>query len=60
MKSKQLDKADKILYEECLIDTAIRLKKRGFDNYQEMATNMCRTRVNEGEFAERSFALDIT
>ena len=57
MKSKQ--DTDEHLYEQCLIDTAIRLKKRGFDDYQEMATNMCRTRVKEGKFEARSFASDV-
>ena len=47
------------LYEQCLIDTALRLKNRGFENYQEMATSMCRTRVEEvGGIEARSFALD--
>ena len=48
------------LYEQCLIDTALRLKNRGFENYQEMATSMCRTRVEEvgGIEEARSFALD--
>ena len=46
------------LYEQCLIDTALRLKNRGFENYQDMATNMCRTRVDNGNFDHRSFAND--
>ena len=46
------------LYEQCLIDTALRLKNRGFENYQEVATDMCRTRVDNGNFDHRSFALD--
>ena len=54
MKSKQ--QLDDYLYEQCLIDTALKLKKRGFKNYQETATNMCRVRVDEGKFDERSFA----
>ena len=54
MKSKQ--DLDDYLYEQCLIDTALKLKKRGFKNYQETATNICRVRVDEGKFDERSFA----
>jgi len=54
MKTKQ--EVDSHLYEQCLIDTALKLKKRGHENYQEMASNMCRIRVDEGEFDERSFA----
>ena len=55
MKNKKLEDN---LYEQCLIDTALRLKNRGFENYQEMATDMCRTRVDSGNFDHRSFALD--
>ena len=47
---------DEYLYEQCLIDTALKLKQRGFKNYQETATNICRVRVDEGKFDERSFA----
>ena len=51
--SKELDE---YLYEQCLIDTALKLKQRGFKKYQETATNICRVRVDEGKFDERSFA----
>ena len=54
MKTKK--EIDNHLYEQCLIDTALKLKKRGQENYQEMASNMCRIRVDEGEFDVRSFA----
>ena len=43
------------VYEECLIELAPRLKKKGVDNYKDMATKLCRMRVEEGtvrEFAE--------
>ena len=59
------------VYEECLIELAPRLKKRGVDNYKDMAANLCRMRVGEGtvrEFAtpdtkledsKRTFALAL-
>ena len=33
-------------YEHCLLETAPRLKKRGHENYQELASNLCRMRVD--------------
>ena len=47
---------DEYLYENCLIDAGLKLKKRGFKNYQKVAADMCRIRVDEGKFDERSFA----
>ena len=47
---------DEYLYENCLIDAGLKLKKRGFDNYQKIAADMCRIRVDEGTFDARSFA----
>jgi hypothetical protein len=52
-KDKELDE---YLYESCLIDAGLKLKKRGFKNYQKVAADMCRIRVDEGKFDERSFA----
>ena len=58
-------------YERCIIEVGPTLKKRGVENYQETAANMCRMRVEEGtdrKFAEpagggeenqRSFAIDL-
>ena len=57
-------------YEECLIDLAPRLKKKGVEEYHDMAAKLCRMRVDEGtvrEFAlpqtledsKRTFALDL-
>jgi len=58
-------------YENCIIDVAPILKKRGIDKYDEMAANLCRMRVDEGtvrEFAvtngsnedsKRTFALAL-
>ena len=58
-------------YERCIIEVAPTLKKRGVEDYQETAANMCRMRVEEGtdrKFAEpagggeenqRSFAIDL-
>ena len=46
-------------YEHCLLETAPRLKKRGHENYQELASNLCRMRVDtmsELEEADRQFA----
>ena len=45
-------------YEHCLLDTAPRLKKRGHENYQELASNLCRMRVDTmpDEEAGRQFA----
>ena len=56
-KDKELDE---YLYESCLIDAGLKLKKRGFKNYQKVAADMCRIRVDEGKFDERSFASDGT
>jgi hypothetical protein len=47
---------DEYLYESCLIDAGLKLKKGGFKNYQKVAADMCRIRVDEGKFDERSFA----
>ena len=58
-------------YENCIIDVAPILKKRGVEKYNEMAANLCRMRVEEGtvrEFAvtngstddsKRTFALEL-
>jgi len=58
-------------YERCIIEVGPTLKKRGVEDYQEIAANMCRMRVDEGtdrQFAEsagggqenqRSFALEL-
>ena len=58
-------------YENCIIDVAPILKKRGVEKYNEMAANLCRMRVDEGtvrEFAvtngsnedsKRTFALAL-
>ena len=45
-------------YEHCLLETAPRLKKRGHENYQELASNLCRMRVDTmpDEEAGRQFA----
>jgi len=62
--------SDKYVYEECLIELAPRLKKKGVENYKDMAANLCRMRVGEGtvrEFAvpqtledsKRTFALAL-
>ena len=50
--------SEKYVYEECLIELAPRLKKRGVDNYKDMAANLCRMRVGEG--AVREFAVPQT
>ena len=39
-------------YEECLIDLAPRLKKKGVEEYHDMATKLCRMRVDEGTVRE--------
>jgi len=47
--------SEQYVYEECLIDLAPRLKKKGVDDYKDMAAKLCRMRVEEGtvrEFAE--------
>jgi len=58
-------------YEECIVSTMPTLKKRGIENYNEMAANLCRMRVEQGtsrEFAvaytpkenlKRTFALEL-
>ena len=58
-------------YEECLLDLAPRLKKKGVEEYSDMAAKLCRMRVDEGtvrEFAvpegkaedsKRTFALEL-
>ena len=48
-------------YEHCLLDTAPRLKKRGHENYQELASNLCRMRVDTmpDEEAGRQFASNV-
>ena len=63
--------SDNYAYENCIIDVAPILKKRGVDKYNEMAANLCRMRVEEGtvrEFAvtngstddsKRTFALEL-
>lgn len=50
--------SEEYIYEECLIDLAPRLKKKGVDNYKDMAANLCRMRVNEGTV--REFAVPQT
>ena len=39
-------------YEECLLDLAPRLKKKGIKEYSNMAANLCRMRVDEGTVRE--------
>jgi len=39
-------------YEECLIDLAPRLKKKGVEEYHDMAAKLCRMRVDEGTVRE--------
>jgi len=48
-------------YEHCLLETAPRLKKRGHENYQQLASNLCKMRVDTmpDEEAGRQFASDI-
>ena len=41
-----------IKYEECLIDLAPRLKKKGVEEYHDMAAKLCRMRVDEGTVRE--------
>ena len=60
MKEDKKLSIDEYLYENCLIDAALKLKKRGFDNYQKIAADMCRIRVDEGTFDARSFASEGT
>ena len=45
-------------YEHCLLETAPRLKKRGHENYGELASKLCRMRVDTmpDEEAGRQFA----
>ena len=57
---KKEQELDEYLYEKCLIDAGLKLKKRGFDNYQKIAADMCRIRVDEGTFDARSFASEGT
>jgi len=45
-------------YEECLIDLAPRLKKKGVEEYHDMAAKLCRMRVDEGTV--REFAVSDT
>jgi uncharacterized protein with PIN domain len=44
-------------YERCLIDVGPTLKKRGIPDYEEIAANLCRMRVDETT-SERTFAMD--
>ena len=58
-------------YEECIVATMPALKKRGVEDYNKMAANLCRMRVEQGtsrEFAvadtpkedlKRTFALEL-
>ena len=48
-------------YEHCLLETAPRLKKRGHENYQELAANLCKMRVDTmpDEEAGRQFASNV-
>ena len=58
-------------YEQCIVATMPALKKRGIEDYDKMAANLCRMRVEEGtarEFAvaetakedlKRTFALEL-
>ena len=48
-------------YEHCLLETAPRLKKRGHENYQELASNLCKMRVDTmpDEEAGRQFASNV-
>ena len=56
----EVKELDEYLYESCLIDAGLKLKKRGYKNYQKVAADMCRIRVDEGKFDERSFASEGT
>ena len=63
--------SDNYAYEDCIIDIAPALKKKGVEKYNEMAAKLCRMRVDEGtsrEFAvtnrtgknsKRTFALEL-
>ena len=44
--------SEEYVYEECLIELAPRLKKKGVENYKDMAANLCRMRVGEGAVRE--------
>jgi hypothetical protein len=48
-------------YEHCLLETAPRLKKRGHENYKELASNLCKMRVDTmpDEEAGRQFASNV-
>ena len=35
-------------YEQCIVATMPALKKRGVEDYDKMAANLCRMRVEEG------------
>ena len=50
--------SEEYVYEECLIELAPRLKKKGVENYKDMAANLCRMRVGEGTV--REFAVPQT
>ena len=50
--------SEEYVYEECLIELAPRLKKKGVENYKDMAANLSRMRVGEG--AVREFAVPQT
>ena len=60
--TEKMSKNDEYVYERCLIEVAPVLKKRGMENYEKTAANICRMRVDEGVFTEdrniRSFAGD--
>ena len=43
-------------YERCIMEVGPILKRRGMENYEETATNMCRMRVDEA--TDRQFAFD--
>ena len=45
-------------YEQCIVATMPVLKKRGVENYDEMAANLCRMRVEQG--TARAFAVAET
>ena len=48
--------SNEYVYEGCVIEVGNTLKKRGDENYEEIAAKLCRMRVDEGDFNARSFA----
>ena len=48
--------SNEYVYEGCVIEVGNTLKKRGDKDYEKIAANLCRMRVDEGDFNARSFA----